>query len=237
MIDLYYWTTPNAHKVTILLEEAKLDYRIVPINIGRGEQFTADFLEIAPNNRIPAIVDHTAGGYGVFESGAILLYLSEKTGSFIPAISDNKRYDVIQWLMWQMGGLGPMLGQNHHFRNYAAENVSYAITRYEQETQRLYTVLNKRLEKTGDYICGEYSIADMACYPWIVSHQKQGINLANYPQVRRWHNTIANRPAVLSAYEKAATINVAPTIDEQAKKILFGQTDTAMPVANTTTPD
>ena len=177
VIDLYYWTTPNGHKITVFLEEAQIDYKIIPVNIGRGEQFEADFLAIAPNNRIPAIVDHLPDGraLSVFESGAILLYLAEKTGRFLPA---DRRHQVIQWLMWQMGGLGPMLGQNHHFRAYADEQVAYAVRRYEKEAQRLYAVLNKQLEKGGDCICGEYSIADMACYPWIVSHEKQGINLA-----------------------------------------------------------
>ena len=222
MIDLYYWTTPNGHKITVFLEEAQIDYKIIPVNIGRGEQFEADFLAIAPNNRIPAIVDHLPDGraLSVFESGAILLYLAEKTGRFLPA---DRRHQVIQWLMWQMGGLGPMLGQNHHFRAYADEQVAYAVRRYEKEAQRLYAVLNKQLEKGGDCICGEYSIADMACYPWIVSHEKQGINLADYPQVRRWFNTIGARSAVVQAYQKGAALNTAPTMDDEAKKSSSGK--------------
>ena len=225
MIDLYYWTTPNGHKLTIFLEEAALDYRIVPINISKGEQFAPDFLKIAPNNRIPAIVDHAPADGGaplsLFESGAILLYLAEKTGQFIP--SDLRgRQEVSQWLFWQMGGLGPMAGQNHHFSQYAPEKLPYAITRYTKETARLYAVLDKRLADR-EWIAGAYSIADMACYPWIVPHERQGQNLADFPHLQRWFHAMAARPAVQTAYAKAKDINSAPTVSEEAKKLLFGQ--------------
>ena len=234
MIDLYYWTTPNGHKITIFLEEAELEYRLLPVNIGRGEQFEPNFLAIAPNNRIPAIVDHSPTTVGnadrkvsLFESGAILLYLAEKTGKFLPKL-DCERYDVMQWLMWQMGGLGPMLGQNHHFRVYAPERVPYAVERYEKETQRLYAVLNRRLQNR-DYICGDYSIADMASYPWTVPYERQGIDIADYPEIKRWQAAMAARPAVIRAYEQAATIATTPTVDEESRKFLFGQTDAAVP--------
>lgn len=225
MIDLYYWTTPNGHKLTIFLEEAALDYRIVPINISKGEQFAPDFLKIAPNNRIPAIVDHAPADGGaplsLFESGAILLYLAEKTGQFIP--SDLRgRQEVSQWLFWQMGGLGPMAGQNHHFSQYAPEKLPYAITRYTKETARLYAVLDKRLADR-EWIAGAYSIADMACYPWIVPHERQGQNLNDFPHLQRWFHAMAARPAVQTAYAKAKDINSAPTVSEEAKKLLFGQ--------------
>src|SRR3954470_2016881 len=173
MIDLHYWPTPNGHKITIFLEETALSYRIIPVNIGRGDQFKADFLEIAPNNRMPAIVDtepkDSAGPLSIFESGAILMYLAEKTGRFLPTDSRHK-YAVLQWLFWQMGGLGPMAGQNHHFTNYAQEKLTYAIDRYVNETNRLYGVLNKRLSNR-EFIAGDYSIADMASYPWIVPYK------------------------------------------------------------------
>lgn len=225
MIDLYYWTTPNGHKLTIFLEEAALDYRIVPINISKGEQFAPDFLNIAPNNRIPAIVDHAPADGGaplsLFESGAILLYLAEKTGQFIP--SDLRgRQEVSQWLFWQMGGLGPMAGQNHHFSQYAPEKLPYAITRYTKETARLYAVLDKRLADR-EWIAGAYSIADMACYPWIVPHERQGQNLNDFAHLQRWFHAMAARPAVQTAYAKAKDINSAPTVSEEAKKLLFGQ--------------
>lgn len=229
MIDLYYWTTPNGHKITIFLEEAALEYRIVPVNIGRGDQFEKNFLAIAPNNRIPAIVDHApaAAPFSLFESGAILLYLAEKTGRFL-ATDAVARYNTLQWLMWQMGGLGPMLGQNHHFRAYAAENVPYAVERYEKETKRLYAVLNRRLQDR-EFICDDYSIADMACYPWTVPYERQGIALGDYPHVKRWMETMAARPAVIRAYERGKNLNTNATVDEQARKFLFGQTDTAAP--------
>ena len=231
MIDLHYWTTPNGHKVTMFLEEAALPYRIVPVNISTGEQFKSDFLEIAPNNRIPAIVDHEPIGGGapisLFESGAILLYLAEKTAKFIPT-DVRGRADVLQWLFWQMGGLGPMAGQNHHFKQYAPENIPYAIDRYVKETNRLYGVLNKRLADR-QFVTGAYSIADMASYPWVVPHERQGQNLGDFPHLKRWFDEIAARPATVRAYAKAKEINTQPTVSEDAKKILFGQTAQSAP--------
>ena len=226
MIDLHYWTTPNGHKITMFLEEAELPYRIVPVNIGVGEQFRPQFLAIAPNNRIPAIVDHAPQGGGapisVFESGAILLYLAEKTGKLIPA-DLRGRVDVLQWLFWQMGGLGPMAGQNHHFSQYAADKIPYAIERYVKETNRLYGVLDQRLAAHA-FIAGAYSIADMACYPWIVPYERQGQNLGDFPHLKRWFDQIAARPATVRAYARAKEVNTQTTMTEEAKKILFGQT-------------
>jgi GST-like protein len=225
MIDLYYWTTPNGHKITIFLEEAGLPYNIKPVNIGKGEQFAPEFLAISPNNRIPAIVDREPsdgkGPLSVFESGAILQYLAEKTGKFLPA-DLRGRTEVMQWLFWQMGGLGPMLGQNHHFRNYTAETITYAIDRYVKETERLYGVLDERLADR-EFVAGDYSIADMACYPWIVPYERQGQNLDDFPNVKRWFDTIQGRDAVQRAYAIAKTINTATTMTEEAKAILFGQ--------------
>jgi len=227
MIDLHYWTTPNGHKVTIFLEEAGLPYRIVPVNISRGDQFKPDFLAISPNNRIPAIVDHEPVGGGapisVFESGAILLYLAEKSGRFLPA-EPQGRVEVTQWLFWQMAGLGPMAGQNHHFSGYAPEKLPYAINRYVNETNRLYGVLNKRLADRP-FIAGTYSIADMASYPWIVPHKNQGQSLEDFPHLKRWFEAIKNRPAVIRAYDRAKDVNGQPTVmSEESKRILFGQT-------------
>jgi GSH-dependent disulfide-bond oxidoreductase len=226
MIDLYYWTTPNGHKITIFLEEAGLPYRIIPVNISRGDQFKPEFLAVSPNNRIPAIVDHKRGDGGkpiaVFESGAILLYLAEKTGTFI--YTDLRRkVEVMQWLFWQVGGLGPIAGQNHHFSQYAPEKISYAIDRYVKETNRLYGVLNKRLADR-QFIAGEYSIADMASYPWIVPHERQGQKLEDFPHLKRWFETIKARPAVMRGYAKAKEINTQPTVTEESKRVLFGQT-------------
>lgn len=209
MIDLYYWTTPNGHKITIFLEEADLPYTIHPINISKGDQFDPEFLKISPNNRIPAIVDADpemgSGPISVFESGAILQYLAEKTGKFMPA-KGPARVDVLQWLNWQMGGLGPMLGQNHHFAIYAPEKIPYAIERYVKETARLYGVLDKRL---GDreFVAGDYSIADMACYPWITGYERQGQDLNDFSHLKRWFETIQARPAVQAAYQVAEAIN------------------------------
>jgi GSH-dependent disulfide-bond oxidoreductase len=226
MIDLYYWTTPNGHKITIFLEEAHVPYRLLPVNIGKGEQFKPEFLRHAPNNRIPAIIDDEPADGGepisIFESGAILQYLGEKTGRFLP--SDVRgRFDVMQWLFWQMAGLGPMAGQNHHFSQYAPERIPYATERYVKETNRLYGVLDRRLADR-EFVAGEYSIADMACYPWIVSHERQGQNLADFPHLQRWFAAIAARPAVRRAYELAKKVNEETTMSEEAKKILFGQT-------------
>lgn len=225
MIDLYYWTTPNGHKTTIFLEESGLPYTIVPIDIRTGAQFDKNFLEISPNNKIPALVDHDPVDKGqplaIFESGAILLYLAEKTGQFLP-VEQRKRIEVIQWLMWQMGGLGPMLGQNHHFKHYAPEPIPYAIDRYLKETDRLYGLLDEQLAKR-EYIAGDYSIADMAIYPWIVPHEKQGQNLNDSPNLLRWFQQIKKRPAVIRAYEKGKKINIQPSVDKKSQDILFGQ--------------
>ena len=227
MIDLHYWPTPNGHKVTMMLEETGLDYAIRVVDIGKGEQFEPDFLKIAPNNRMPAIVDHAPSvgdtPIAVFESGAILQYLAEKTGKF-GGDDLRQRTEVNQWLMWQMGGLGPMLGQNHHFNIYAPEKLPYAIDRYVKETNRLYGVLDRRLEGR-DFIAGDYSIADMAAYPWIVPHEAQGQNLNDFANVKRWFESIAARPATVAAYAKGKAISDGrtPMTDEQ-KKVLFGQT-------------
>ncbi|SEN22597.1 GST-like protein [Sphingomonas gellani] len=226
MIDLHYWPTPNGHKVAIFLEEAELPYRIHPVDIGKGEQFHPEFLAIAPNNRMPAIVDTAPADGGapvsLFESGAILMYLAEKTGRFLP--SDLRaRYEAVQWLMWQMGGLGPMLGQNHHFSRYAPEKIPYAIDRYQKETARLYGVLDRRLADRP-FVAGEYSIADMAAYPWIVPYEAQGQRLEDYPNLHRWFDTIAARPAVIAAYEKGKALQPAPTpLTDEQRRNLFGQ--------------
>ena len=225
MIDLHYWPTPNGHKITIFLEETGTPYRILPVNIGKGEQFQPDFLKIAPNNRMPAIVD-TEPAVGkepvsVFESGAILVYLAEKTGKFLPT-ELRARFEVLQWLFWQMGGLGPMAGQNHHFTQYAPEKQSYAIDRYVNETSRLYAVLDKRLADR-EFVAGGYSIADMASYPWIVPYERQKQNLDDFPNLKRWFESIRARPAVVRAYEKGKAINTKPTIDDESRKVLFGQ--------------
>ena len=227
MIDLYYWTTPNGHKITMLLEELGLPYRILPINIGKGEQFAPDFLKIAPNNRIPAIVDPAPADGGeplaLFESGAILLYLADKTGRFIPP-DLRGRNTVLQWLFWQMGGLGPMAGQNHHFGTFAPEKIPYAIERYVKETARLYGVLNQQLSDGRDYIAGDYSIADMACYPWVVPYQRQQQQLENFPHLAAWFARIQARPATVRAYAHAKDYAApSPQMDEAARKLLFGQ--------------
>lgn len=226
MIDLYYWPTPNGHKIALFLEEVGLPYTIHPINIGQGEQFAPDFLRIAPNNRIPAIVDHAPQDGGnaisVFESGAILQYLAEKTGQFLsPDL--RKRVQTLEWLNWQMGGLGPMAGQNHHFNIYAPEKIEYAQQRYIKETNRLYGVLNKQLANK-EFITGEYSIADMACYPWIVPHKNQGQDLNDFPHLKAWFERIAARPATQRAYEKGKAISTtSAAANKEAHKHLFGQ--------------
>jgi GST-like protein len=235
MIDVYYWTTPNGHKITIFLEEAGLPYRINPVNIGKGEQFARAFLEISPNNRIPAIVDHEPGDSGkaiqVFESGAILLYLADKTRRFI-ATDLRARTETTQWLFWQMGNLGPMAGQNNHFSNYAVDKIPYAIDRYRNEVNRLYGVLNRRLADRP-YIAGDYSIADMASYPWIVPYARQGQKLEDFPHLKRWFESVRGRPAVARAYDKAKEVNPNPpgirTAEERA--ILFGQTAASVAAA------
>lgn len=225
MIDLHYWTTPNGHKITLFLEEAGLEYRVHPVNIGRGDQFKPEFLAISPNNRIPAMVDRAPADGGeaisVFESGAILLYLADKTGRFIPQ-DIRGRTQAIEWLNWQIGGLGPMLGQNHHFSQYAPEKIPYAIDRYTRETARLYGVLDKRLSQY-EFVAGDYSIADMAAYPWIVPHEKQRQSLDDFSNLKRWFHQIAERPATHRAYAVAESINTQPTVDEQSRNVLFGQ--------------
>lgn len=227
MIELYYWPTPNGHKITIFLEEAQISYRLQEVHIGKGEQFAPEFLRISPNNRIPAIVDLAPsdgqGPLSIFESGAILLYLAEKTGQFLPK-EPRHRSHTLQWLFWQVAGLGPMAGQNHHFSRYSEEKIPYAINRYVNETARLYGVLNKQL-KDREFIADQYSIADMACYPWIVPHEHQQQALENFPHLHRWFNNMANRPAVRKAYEIGAKVNSESTMTAEAKKILFGQDD------------
>ena len=228
MIDLHYWPTPNGHKITMFLEETKLPYRIVPVRIGQGDQFKPEFLAISPNNRMPAIVDHEPEGGGapisVFESGAIHLYLAEKTKRFIPA-DIRGRAEVLQWLFWQMGGLGPMAGQNHHFTQYAPEKIPYAIERYVKETNRLYGVLNKRLADRP-YVAGDYSIADMAAYPWIVPYERQQQNIDDFPHLKRWFEEIREKPATKRAYEIGKEVNpdLGKPMSEEQKKLLFGQT-------------
>jgi len=225
MIDFYYWTTPNGHKISIFLEESGLEYQIKPINIGEGEQFTPAFLKISPNNKIPAIVDHSCmeenSPLFVFESGAILLYLADKIRQFIPQ-NTHGRYNVLQWLFWQVAGLGPMAGQNHHFTQYASEVIPYAINRYVNETNRLYAVLNQQLAHR-EYIADQYSIADMACYPWIVPYEKQQQKLDDFPNIKRWLQIMQERPAVQRAYALAEKINPNSEMSDAAKKILFGQ--------------
>ena len=196
-IELYTWSTPNGRKISIALEELGLDYSVHPINIIKDEQFAPDFLKISPNNKIPAIVDPDGPDgkpISLFESGAILLYLADKTGKFMPTDA-RARYDALQWLMWQMGGFGPMLGQAHHFRRFAKEQVPYAIERYTNETRRLYGVLDKHLQG-GEHLAGDYSIADMATFPWAARHEWHGIALEDFPSVKRWYDAVAARPAV-----------------------------------------
>jgi GST-like protein len=226
MLELYYWTTPNGHKLTMFFEETGLEYMMKPVDISKGEQFNPEFLKIAPNNRIPALVDTAPKGdhppINLFESGAILLYLAEKYEKFIPADLFG-RVECLKWLFWQMGGLGPMAGQNHHFVQYAPEKVPYAIDRYVRETSRLYGVLNKQLSNGKDYVCGDYSIADMAIYPWIVPHEKQLQKISDFPYLHAWFLRVQNRPATQRAYALAETINLAPTVNEKSKALLFGQ--------------
>lgn len=227
MIDLYYWTTPNGHKISIFLEEAGLEYRVRPVHIGKGEQFAADFLKIAPNNRIPAIVDDAPADGGeplaLFESGAILEYLADKSGQFLPR-QTRARFQVLQWLYWQMGGVGPMAGQNHHFLRYAPEPIPYAIERYVKETARLYGVLDRQL--TGrEYVAGDYSIADMAIYPWAKGWEAQQQRIEDFPQMQTWLARMAARPAVQRAYALAEEVNRDPgaLLTAQARQLLFGQ--------------
>jgi GSH-dependent disulfide-bond oxidoreductase len=231
MHDIYFWTTPNGYKILLFAEEAALPYTIKPVNISKGEQFDPEFLRISPNNRMPALVDHAPksgrGPVSVFESGAILLYLAEKTGRFIPSDLAG-RTEVLQWLFWQMGGLGPMAGQNHHFSHYAPEKIRYAIDRYVMETNRLYGVLNRRLADRAFIAGHDYTIADMASYPWIVPYKNQSQNIDDFPHLKRWLETIRARPATERAYAKAKEVN--PNFGqpvnrtEEERRILFGQT-------------
>ncbi|QFT20406.1 Disulfide-bond oxidoreductase YfcG [Pseudomonas sp. THAF187a] len=227
MIDLYYWTTPNGHKVSILLEEAGLEYSVRPVHIGKGEQFAPEFLKIAPNNRIPAIVDHAPDDGGepiaLFESGAILEYLADKSGQFLPC-ETRARFEVLQWLYWQMGGVGPMAGQNHHFVRYAPEPIPYAIERYVKETARLYGVLDRQLAGR-DYVAGDYSIADMAIYPWAKLWEMQRQRLEDFPNMAAWLERIGARPAVQRAYALVEKVNEDPQalLTAEARKLLFGQ--------------
>ena len=225
MIDVHSWPTPNGHKVHIMLEECGLAYRAIPVNIGAGDQFKADFLRISPNNKIPALLDPQGPDgqpISLFESGAILVYLASKTGRFLPG-PDRTRFEVLQWVMFQMGGVGPMLGQNHHFRQYAPEKLPYAIDRYTNEARRLYGVIDRRLAASRWLGCGEYSIADMATWPWLRNWKNQGIELSDYPHLERWFHAIGERPAVQSAVKVLADLR-KPLQDDKAREILFGKT-------------
>jgi GSH-dependent disulfide-bond oxidoreductase len=228
MIDLYFWPTPNGLKLKLFLEEAALPYRAIPVDIGKGEQHRPEFLKVSPNNKIPALVDHDPSDGGaplsLFESGAMLLYLAEKSGKFIPT-DVRGRAEVLQWLFWQVGALGPMAGQNGHFRVYAPTEIAYAIERYTKEVSRLYGVLNQRLADR-EFLAGRYSIADIACYPWIVPYKPQGQNLDDFPHLKRWFDAIAARPATVRTYVGVAPAYVRDrsAITDDERKHLFGQT-------------
>ena len=223
-IDLYYWPTPNGWKVSIFLEEARVPYNVVPVDIAAGDQFESRFLEVSPNNKIPAIVDYDGPGgeqISLFESGAILIYLAEKTGRFYPK-SPRARYGALQWLMFQMGSVGPMLGQNHHFRQYAPEEIPYAVDRYTNEAARLYEVMDERLSEV-EYFAGEYSIVDMAIYPWIVPHERQGQKMEYFPNLRRWYESVGARPAVRKGLEVGEELRrPLEDMDEETRRMLFG---------------
>ncbi len=224
-IDLYYWPTPNGHKITMFLEEAGLPYNVVPVNIGEGDQFEPEFLKISPNNKMPAIVDPDGPGgepISMFESGAILIYLSEKTGEFLPE-TPRERYTVLQWLMFQMGHVGPMLGQAHHFRGYAPEKIPYAIDRYTNEAARLYGVMDERLADAEYFAGDEYTIADIAIYPWLVSHERQGQRMEDFPNLNRWFESVGSRPAVQRALEVGKELRRSfDNVDEKTRETLFG---------------
>ena len=224
MIDLYYWPTPNGWKISIMLGECGLEYRLIPVDIGRGDQFKPEFLAISPNNRMPAIVDHDVEGepVSVFESGAILMYLAEKTGRFLPA-DPRARIDVMQWLFWQVGGLGPMAGQLGHFTNYAPEKIGYALKRYGDEYNRLLGVIEKQLAGK-DYLCGDYSIADMASWPWVVVHERIHQSLDEFPRVKAWDERMKARPAVAAGKDLGKDLRRPLEKDEEARRIMFGQT-------------
>ena len=228
MIDVYSWPTPNGHKVHIMLEECGLPWRAIPVNIGKGDQFKPEFLAISPNNKIPAIVDPQGPDgkpISLFESGAILVYLAGKTGKFLPA-TDRGRYEVLQWLMFQMGGVGPMLGQAHHFRLYAPEKLPYAIDRYTKEAGRLYGVIDKRLSHSPWLGGDEYSIADIATFPWLRSWQNQGVQITDYPHLHKWFERIAARPAVQRGVQVMAELR-KPITDDKSREVLFGSTQYA----------
>ena len=224
MIDLYTWPTPNGHKIHIMLEEVGLPYRVHAIDIGKGDQFQPDFLKISPNNKMPAIIDQEGPDgrpYSLFESGAILLYLAEKTGKLMPR-DMRGRYDVMQWLMFQMGSIGPMLGQAHHFRGYSPEPIPYAIERYTNEASRLYNVVDRRLGEVP-YLAGEYSIADMAVYPWLRGYERQGQKLEDYPNLKRWYEGLSERPAVKRGLDAMAEYRRPPgQFDAKQREVLFG---------------
>ena len=223
-IDLYYWPTPNGKKVTIFLEEVGLPYNLAPIDITAGDQFDEDFLKISPNNKMPAIVDPEGPDgepISVFESGAILIYLAEKTGEFLPS-SPREKYQVLQWLMFQVSSVGPMLGQAHHFRGYAPEEISYAIDRYTNEASRLYGVMNRRLSEVEYFVGDEYSIVDMAIYPWVASHERQGQKLEDFLNLSRWYEAVEARPAVRRAMEVGEELRrPIEDLDEEARDVLF----------------
>ena len=225
MIDVYSWATPNGHKIHIMLEECGLPYRAIPVNIGAGDQFKPEFLKISPNNKIPAIVDPEGPDgkpIALFESGAILLYLAAKTGQFLPK-TDRQKFETLQWLMFQMGGVGPMLGQNHHFRLYAPEKIDYAIKRYTNEARRLYGVMDRQLS-THKYISGDsYTIADIAIFPWLRNWKNQGIDWADYPYLKQWFDAIGSRPAVQRGVQVLADLR-KPVVDDKARENMFGAT-------------
>lgn len=228
MIDLYYWPTPNGHKITIFLEEAGLKYKIIPVDIGKGDQFKPDFLKISPNNRMPAIVDQNAEGgpLSIFESGAILLYLADKTGQFLPT-EPGARYDVMQWLFWQVGGLGPMMGQANHFTRYASEiddscDHTYGRERYQNETRRLFGVMDRQLAG-HQFLAGDYSIADIASWPWARAYKNYDFDIADWPNLKRWHQTMKARPAVRRAIDIGLKVNPPQDkLSAEAKRNLFG---------------
>lgn len=227
MIELYYWPTPNGHKITMFLEEVGLDYQLHTVNIGTGDQFKPEFLAFSPNNRMPAIIDRKPLDEGepltVFESGAILVYLAEKTRRFLPT-DVRGRKTVLEWLFWQVGGLGPMAGQNHHFVQYAPERIPYAMDRYVNETNRLYGVLDRRLAQHA-YLAGDdYTIADMASYPWVVPWQRQQQKLEDFPHLKRWFDEISERPATQRAYARGVAFKAQPPTSEESRRMLFGQT-------------
>ena len=225
MIDLYSWATPNGHKIHIMLEETRLPYRVQPVNIGEGDQFKPEFLKISPNNKMPAMIDSDGSDgkpISLFESGAMLIYLASKSGRFLP-VDLRHRWATLQWLMFQMGGVGPMLGQAHHFLAYAPEKIPYAMNRYSREANRLYGVMDRRLGESKFIACDEYTIADMAIMPWLRFPERQGVNIADYPRVQKWRDGIAARPAVQRGLAVLADRR-KPVMDDKAKEMLFGAT-------------